>query len=464
MFYSTSYRPSFYPDKRDMKRFPKALRTVIRAGILVSSLGAPLQAASVKDVTAPAPAPAGPDLQLQDFRIGELEANLQKMQSGPERDYFAGVLANRTGRIAESVRLLNSALPGLRVSNPGRAEVALETLGDDYTKSFNYAAAAGAYDDLLAHFAGRLDETQSRGIKNSSDLTHILQETPAQTITWAGPAKLNTKRNVLGSANVTLTVNGIHEQWLLDTGAGMSVVSKSFAQRLGLNLLKGATRTRAGVTGIDNELKLAVVHDLTIGGATLHNVVALVLDDENLNIQYSAHDKYQINGIIGYPVFQSLGAVSFLHDGGFAAGEAARTSTAGARMYMKELKPVVECAVGGKNLPFTFDTGASSSDLSVRYYKRFQSKTSGWKRSTDKVSGAGGVVSRTIYVQPKLILGIGDKSVTLNDVTISPSTTGAPNDELYGNLGQDVVAKFDSFTLDFVKMTFSLGEPLSGAH
>jgi hypothetical protein len=54
--------------------------------------------------------------------------------------------------------------------------------------------------------------------------------------------------------------------------------------------------------------------------------------------------------------------------------------------------------------------------------------------------------------------------VTLNGVTVSPATTGAPNDELYGNLGQDVVAKFDSFTLDFVKMTFSLGEPLSGAH
>jgi len=49
-------------------------------------------------------------------------------------------------------------------------------------------------------------------------------------------------------------------------------------------------------------------------------------------------------------------------------------------------------------------------------------------------------------------------------VTVSPSLTGAPNDELYGNLGQDVVAKFDSFTLDFVNMTFSLGEPLSGAH
>lgn len=446
-----------------MKRFAKALRTVVHAGILVPALSVPLQAATGKDATAAAPVVAGPDLQLQDFRISELEANLRKMQSGPERDYFAGVLANRTGHIAESERLLNSALPSIRESNPVRAEVALETLGDDYTKSFDYRAAAGAFDDLLAHFAGNLDATQLHGIKNNSDLMHIIENTPPQTISWAGPTKLKTERNVLGSANVELTVNGIREQWLLDTGAGMSVVSKSFAQRLGL-LLTGAMHTTAGVTGIESRLQLAVLGELTIGGATLHNVVVLVLDDANLNIQYTAHDKYQINGIIGYPVFQALGAVKFLHDGGFAAGEAARTSTAGARMYMKELKPVLESSVGGRNLPFTFDTGASSSDLSVRYFKLFQVKSSEWKKSTDKVSGAGGVISRKIYVQPKVMLGIGDKTVVLNDVAVSPSATGAPNDELYGNLGQDVVAKFDSFTLDFVKMTFSLGEPLSGAH
>jgi Aspartyl protease len=127
-------------------------------------------------------------------------------------------------------------------------------------------------------------------------------------------------------------------------------------------------------------------------------------------------------------------------------------------MYMMDLKPVIECTIAGKRLPFTFDSGASSSDLSVRYYKLFRGPAAGWKQSTDKVSGAGGVVSRTIYVQPKLLLGVGDKTATLVNVSISPSLTGASNDDLYGNLGQDVVSKFDSFTLDFAEMNFSLGK------
>ena len=434
-----------------MKRLPKALLALLCGGVYLIVGG--------KDAAA---AP-GPDAELRDFRLGELEARLNKMPPGSERDYFAGMLANRNGRIAESVRLLNGALPGLRESNPGRAEIALETLGDDYTKSFDYAAAARTYDDLLAHFAGQIDPNDLGGVKNTADLLHILRESPAQTIAWTGPATLKTERNVLGSANAELTVNGVREQWLLDTGAGISVVSKSFAQRLGLTLLKGTSRTRAGVTGIENELSLAVLRDLPIGGASLHNVVVLVLDDANLSIQWSAHDRYQINGIIGYPVFQALGTVRFLHDGGFVAGDAARSKGAGAQMYLKDLKPVVACAVGGKSLPFTFDTGASSTDLSVRYYSLFRGKSLGWKQSTDNVSGAGGVVSRKIVVQPRFSLGIGDKTVILNNVSISPARTGAPNDELFGNLGQDVVAKFDSFTLDFVKMTFSLGDPLSAA-
>ena len=44
---------------------------------------------------------------------------------------------------------------------------------------------------------------------------------------------------------------------------------------------------------------------------------------------------------------------------------------------------------------------------------------------------------------------------------IFTTTMGSDIDELYGNLGQDVVARFQSFTLDFSNMTFSLGAPIT---
>lgn len=401
----------------------------------------------------------GPDSELENFQFRELEARLKIMPSGTQRDYFAGVLANREGRTDDSIRLLESALPAIRASHPDRAAIALEALADDYNKSFRYDDAARIYDDLLANFSEHLGPQKLQGTKDDAEVMHLLRGAPAQTITWQGPVRLRTERNILGSVDTELTVNGVKEQWLLDTGANFSVVSKGFAHRLGLNPLPGFAQTMSGVTGIENPLQVAVMPALEIGGATLHNVVVLILDDANLKVPLGK-EAYQINGIIGYPVFQALGVVTFLHEGWFEAGDAAPRSAGGTKMYMKQLTPVIECGIEGQDLPFSLDTGASGTDLSIRYFEKFREKIKTWKKTTNKSFGAGGVVKRKNYLQPRLNLRIGEKTVTLKRVSIFPMAVGSDLDELYGNLGQDIVAGFDSFTLDFSKMTFNLGAPL----
>lgn len=402
----------------------------------------------------------GPDAQVKEFCLDDLEARLQAMQAGPEREYFAGVIANRTGHLEDSIRLLNDALSNIRVSEPARAAIALEALADDYNKSFRYDDAARTYDDLLAHFTAQLDPNRLQGTKDDSGVMHLLRGVPVQEITWQAPVRLKTERDAIGSVVTELQVNGVRGQWLLDTGANFSVVTRGFAQRLGLKPLPGFGQTTAGVTGIENPLQVAVLPLLQMGAATLRNVVVLILDDASLKVGLG-HQTYQINAIIGYPVFQALGAITFLREGVFEAGAAARQNAAGTRLYMKLLTPVIECGVEGKELPFTFDTGASASSLSVRYYNRFRAEVGSWKKGENTSGGAGGIVRRKIYLQPKLNLTIGDATATLENVSIFPEKMGSDLDELFGNLGQDVVARFESFTLDFSKMTFSLGRPLA---
>lgn len=400
-----------------------------------------------------------PDRQLKEFRLDELEAKLPTIEQGPERDYFAGVLANRVGHISESIRLLTRVPSSIRTLRPDRVAVALQALADDFTKSFQYGDAAQIYDELLSHFSDQLRPEELKSTKDDAGLTRILRQAPAQTLTLDGAVRLKTERNPLNSMNVELTVNGVRAPWLLDTGANLSVVSKSFAQRLGLKFLSGIAQTQGGLTGIENALQVAVLPTLQMGGATLHNVVLMVLDDASLNISLGK-EAYQINGIIGYPVLQALGTVTFFKDGEFEA-QARRVTETGARMYMNHLTPVVVCKVDGSDLPFSFDTGASSTDLFVRYYQRFRGGSRAWKKSKTRVAGAGGVVKRNIYIQPKVQLVIGDKTVTLGKVPIYTSDTRTDNAYLYGNLGQDVVSNFKSFTVDFSTMTFGLGEPLA---
>ncbi len=434
----------------------RKLRGLALALCALLSILTPLHAAEPAQGVA---APIGLDVDVSEFRLQDLKASLETMQPGPERDYFAGILANRTGHLEKSIRLLNSALPSTRKSQPARAALALEALADDYNKSFRYGDAANTYDDLLAHFPGELEKERLQGTRDDAGLLHLLAGAPAQSIAWQGPTRLKTERNPIGSIVTELTVNGVQEKWLLDTGANMSVVTRTFAQKLGLKPLPGFAQTGSGVTGIENPLQVALVPTLQMGGATLNNVVVMIFDDANLKINMGKQS-YQINAIIGYPVFQALGRVTFVGDREFYAGDASQGSAAGARMYMKLLTPVIECGVEGKELPFSFDTGASSTELSYRYYERFRAQAGSWKKADSKSAGAGGMVSRKIYTQPKLDLVVGNKTAVLRQVSIFPMKMGAGIDELYGNVGQDLVAGFQSFTLDFSKMTFSLGAPL----
>ena len=246
---------------------PKSIAVLGKVALLFASLCIQLSISSAQDkstVTGD-----GPDQELKEFRLDGWEARLATMKPGSERDYFAGVLANRVGRILESIQMLTNALPSIRTSRPDRATIALKALADNYIKSFQYGDAAQVYDDLLTNFSSQLEPEELKGAKDDEGLARILRGAPAQTLTWDEPVKLKTERNPLNSLNVELTVNGVKGPWLLDTGANFSVVSKSFAGRLGLEFLPGTAQTQAGLSGIENLLRVALLPTLRMGGATL---------------------------------------------------------------------------------------------------------------------------------------------------------------------------------------------------
>ncbi|HZY63289.1 MAG TPA: aspartyl protease family protein [Edaphobacter sp.] len=395
------------------------------------------------------------DADLANFRLGKLRDELAKMPAGAERDYLAGLLANRCGQVSQSIEFLQRALPSLRQAKDARASIALKTLADDYTKNLNYGAAAKMYDDLFDLFPGE----NKGGTRDDAGVLHLLSGVQPMTIDWHGPTRLKTARNAIGSRVIELDVNGVKEQWLLDTGANYSCVSRSFAQRLGLKILPGFAQTGSGLTGLENRLQAAVIPTMQVGGATLKNVIVLIFDDANLNIHIGDRS-YQINAILGYPAFQAMRVITFRRDGEFEAGPSTYQNGTEIPMYMRRLTPVVNLRANGVTLPFTLDTGASGTELSIRYYERFRHSNLSWKPGEEETSGAGGNIRRTIYTQPVLRLGIGSKTAILKDVSVTPKKTNSGLDELYGNIGQDMFANFESFTLDFADMRFKIGAPV----
>jgi len=394
------------------------------------------------------------DTELQGYQLRALEARVQNMPAGLEREYFSGMLAARSGRFSDAVAGLTRVLPRLRESDPKRAAMALEAIATAYSADNRYGDAARAYADLADHFANQLDDFPA----NDAALAHILVGTPPQAISWHGPVKLRTSSNPIGSRDAELVVNGVRAPWLLDTGANQSVVTRTFAERLGVMPLPGVAAVGSGLTGRQMSIQAAVLPTMQVGGAVLTNVVILVIDDDKLRIG-SGPNAYQINAILGYPILKSLGAVTFTRDA-FLAGEAVEANGRWVQMYMRGLTPAIECEVEGRPLLFTLDTGASGTDLSVRYYDLFREQAGSWKTQISESAGAGGSIQQNTYIQPRVVMKVGTSTVTLNDVSILPVRMNAGIDALFGNLGQDFVDGFESFTLNFSTMTFSPGAPL----
>jgi hypothetical protein len=124
---------------------------------------------------------------------------------------------------------------------------------------------------------------------------------------------------------------------------------------------------------------------------------------------------------------------------------------------MDGLAPLVECEVHGKPRLFAFDTGADSSMLFVPCYREFKDDLVGVSPSKTISAGAGGARTRTSYRLDEARLGVAGTEVQLHHVPVFPEPSGTSLDHAYGNLGRDLVAGFESFTMDFATFHFSLG-------
>src|SRR5207237_3830724 len=102
--------------------------------------------------------------------------------------------------------------------------------------------------------------------------------------------------------NVPVEINAQKMDFVFDTGANISTVSASTAQKLGLRIIEADIAVGSS-TDIKVKSKLGVAPEIKVGQVTLKNVVFLVLEDKALTFPQI---NYQINGIVGFPVIEAF--------------------------------------------------------------------------------------------------------------------------------------------------------------
>nr|WP_299342837.1 pepsin/retropepsin-like aspartic protease family protein [Allomuricauda sp.] len=318
----------------------------------------------------------------------------------------------------------------------------------NYAKLHKYKKAHDIGEKLLEEYDSFLGPDEQEGYANTNAIWEPLKNVAAQTISKSADTEFTMSRDKANLKNLPVKVGDITMDFIFDTGANISTTVKSTAEKLSMHSIPASIQV-GSITGEQVEASLAVCDTLRLGNMTLANVIFLVFPDEAL---YVPSIDFQINGILGYPVIEAMGEVTITKMDAFVVPQHP-TKKSGGNMALDFLTPIIELQdKSGVRLPYAFDTGATTSMLYPRYFKRFRENIEDHYEPTEfEFGGAGGSIKKKGFLVPFDVV-INDKSVKLDSIELIAKDTAKAFQHLYGNLGQDLINQFGGFTINFESM------------
>lgn len=422
----------------------------------------PVPAAAAIAPQATAPAALDVDALFEGFARGDM-APIEQALAGPlPADTAALLRAARAAARYDAAATAEPALARLAAGrDPALRRAALSLLTGAAFAGGDYAAAARSGRQLEAALRadGKTHEAEEAG--RTWRLAALLAGRPGQSMAGAPvPASSEVHRDSVGMNRMAIAVNGNELDSVIDTGANLSVLSTSTAQRLGIPLVEGGVDVGNSVDSTV-PVRVAIVDRLEIAGNVLRNVPFLIIADEALSFALPT-GRYEIKAIVGLPVLRALGRVRIEAAGRFEVLGAAPAGEAGLQnMYGVGGEVYVDVGLGGRPVPLLLDTGANRTSLSARYAAANAAAVGALATRNATNQGAGGAQVQQVARWTEVPVALGARTLVLPEISIVLPVAGSPPPQTNGTLGQDVLRRFDSYTLDFLAMRLSLGAPLA---
>ena len=338
-------------------------------------------------------------------------------------------------------------------ADPARQAMAWSIASDVAFAQGDYAAVAKA----SARWAERLpsDDPQRQDANQSEAVARALAGVPRQAIIASHPTPVATRRDKVGLMTADTLINGQPQTMIVDTGASLSVLSMSTAKRLGVRLRDGASIHSATRDVVP--VKLGVADTMEFAGFRLSNVVFLVLDDAQLQ----GPRGYQIEAIIGFPVLRAMKRIGFTSGGRLAPEPASssRAKSVGELRVVGGSRLFVTARLGGAVTSLHLDTGATDSSLSALFATRHPDVLAGLDHSKTGTASVGGANVQDVAIWKAVPVEIAGRTMTLPTLPITISKMSGSDAKTIGAVGQDILGRFCSYTLDFQRATFELGDP-----
>ncbi|MBS1563978.1 MAG: retropepsin-like domain-containing protein [Bacteroidetes bacterium] len=316
---------------------------------------------------------------------------------------------------------------------------------DNHIKLYEYRQAYETTQVLLKKYTTVLDSAETGDLKNSAIIWHGLQQTPAQITMIKADTRIGYRRDLAGLINIPVRFGDSSYDFVFDTGANLSVISESYAQKTRMRILNNAFDVRA-ITGLQVKARLGISEAFSIGDITVRNAVFIVFPDSALSF---ANGAYKINAILGFPVIEQLREIHIRQDKTMFI-PANASDTALRNFGLDELLPVLGVGYWKDTLAFSFDTGAQQTFLNKPFYTRYRAMVdSSGQPFTMRFGGAGGSTSAPAFNLQNVSFSIGRQTALLKRVVVKTVSNTPKDTYYYGNMGQDVMRQFGEMVINF---------------
>jgi predicted aspartyl protease len=326
--------------------------------------------------------------------------------------------------------------------NASAVDSAYELLCRIYRRTGQYARLAGTHKAWASAYP------DSPGARRWSE-DRAMFSRPDQVNDVPTRAVLEHPRG--GFPTLPVSVNGIQDDFILDTGAWQSALTESEARKLGV-VVREEAATLIDSSGTPTTFRTAVVEEVAIGPLRFRNVSFAVIGSS------SPIGSAEL-GIIGMPILLAIGAIQWSTDGTveLAATTKEPPDPAPPNLAFDRSRLLLSTEVLGQPVMAVLDTGANTTALNANFADSFPQLVAKGKRETEQFTGIGGSQTFESIRLPELSFRIGPASVTLRPVSITlQRLDGLGGECCVGNAGHDLLIQGRGFAIDFSRMTLGV--------
>lgn len=318
----------------------------------------------------------------------------------------------------------------------------------NHLRRHRYAAALEAAEAILRAPAGAHPPELVADVRNTALLLAALREVPPQR----AEARATSRVALDANRRLPVKIGDADRRLALDTGANFSVLMRSEAEALGLTIRPVGLAVATSL-GRHVRADVAVAERVTIGNVDFRHVVFLVFPDELLSFP----DGTRIPGLVGFPMVEAMGELSFRVDGVLEI-PAQPPKRRPSNLALDELEPLVQARWSGEELLCRLDTGANRSFFYERFYSRHRKRVERLGREeTVQVGGVGGVRDVRVYTIRTFSLHLASADVILRDVNVYTEPLPDLADRNFDcNVGLDALQRFYAYVINFRDMALVL--------